>query len=188
MISACVEPNGTRTIMASQQARTTGRSSSPRTARAVSCVRRLVNALGESARAVERHTGTTNAQLFLLRQIEREKELTINELAARALTQQSTVSLLVRKLSQAGYVHRERSPTDRRRVCVTLTARGRALARRAPDPPLAHMLSALERMPPAQVEALIRGVGALLKEMHAPAAPTPPFEPASNRPRQKRSL
>jgi DNA-binding MarR family transcriptional regulator len=149
-------------------------------------VRRLVNALSESARAVERRTGITNAQLFLLRQVEREAELTINELAALALTQQSTVSLLVKKLERAGYVQRKRSAADARRVCVTLTSRGRALARRAPDPPLARMMRALEETPAADVEALIRGVAALLKTMRVPPLSTPLFEQFGGR-RAKRS-
>ncbi len=161
----------------------TGRGASApgrRTERAVDSVRRLVNALGESARAVEQRTGLTNAQLFLLRQLEEARELTINELAERALTQQSTVSLLVRRLEDAGFVRRTPSPADRRRVCVALTQRGRSLARRAPKPPLARMIDSLGRMPAAEVDALIRGVGALLVEMRVAAAKAPLFETAEH--------
>jgi DNA-binding MarR family transcriptional regulator len=169
------------------------RSTRNTTTRAVDCIRRLVNALGESARTVEQRTGITNAQLFLLRQLHREKELTINELAARALTQQSTVSLLVRRLEAAGLVTRARSPSDGRRVCVTLTARGKTTAARAPEPPIARMLRGLDTMRESDLEALIRGVGALLATMRVPAGAAAPLfendtarrlravEPTSNR-------
>lgn len=144
-----------------------------RTVRAIGCIRRLVNTLGESARAVEQRTGITNAQLFLLRQLEREDALSINELAARALTQQSTISLLVQKLEKSGYVRRERAADDGRRVLATLTARGRTIVRRAPEPPLARMAGALDRMPARDIEAVIRGIGALLKAMNVSAGTAP---------------
>jgi DNA-binding MarR family transcriptional regulator len=142
----------------------------------VESIRRLVAALGESARTVEHRTGLTNAQLFLLRCLQREHELTINELAAHALTQQSTVSLLVSRLEKSGYVRRARSPHDARHVHVSLTNRGRELTRRAPRPPLRRMIDALERLPESDAEGLIRGLNALLKEMRVPAGSSPLFE------------
>lgn len=151
-------------------------SSSRRTARAVECIRRLVSALGESARSVEQRTGLTNAQLFLLRQLDREPGLSINALAERAMTQQSTVSLLVRRLEEAGYVERTRSAADARQVLVTLTRRGRMVTRRAPRTPLGRMVESLDRLPAAEVEALIRGLGSLLRDMRVPAARGPLFE------------
>src|SRR5579884_3458405 len=140
--------------MSAQRARRGRAAPKSATGRAVECIRRLVNALGESARTVEQRTGLTNAQLFLLRQLAAERELTINALADRALTQQSTVSLLVRRLERAGYVQRARSPEDARRVHVALTARGRAIVARAPKPPLARMIDSLDRIPSGDVEAL----------------------------------
>ncbi len=152
-----------------QLPRRAGRRPQPRTARAVEAIRRLVGALGESARTVEHRTGLTNAQLFLLRCLQRERELTINELAAHALTQQSTVSLLVSRLEKAGYVRRARSAHDARHVCVSLTPRGRELARRAPRPPLRRMIDALNRLSDDDADGLARGLSALLKEMRVPA-------------------
>lgn len=162
--------------MSSRRARSPRASPKNATARAVDCIRRLVNALGESARTVEQRTGLTNAQLFLLRQLAREQELTINELAERALTQQSTVSLLVRRLEQSGYVQRTRSRDDGRRVCVALTARGRTIIARAPKPPLARMIDAIDHIAASDVESLIQGLSALLKEMHVPPVNAPLFE------------
>src|SRR5579885_1783876 len=162
--------------MSTRRARRGRASPKTATARAVDCIRRLVNALGESARAVEQRTGLTNAQLFLLRQLALEHELTINQLAERALTQQSTVSLLVRRLETSGYVLRTRSRDDGRRVCVALTARGRTIIARAPKPPLTRMIEAIDHIAPGEVESLIRGLGALLKEMHVPQVKAPLFE------------
>lgn len=147
-----------------------------RTAHAIECIRGLVNALGESARTVEERTGLTNAQLYLLRLLDSETDLTVNDLTARSLTQQSTVSVIVTRLAKAGYVERIRSAVDARRVHIRLTRRGRALVRRAPEPPLGQMIDALDDLPAADAKALIRGIGSLLRHMRAPRSRRPLFE------------
>jgi DNA-binding MarR family transcriptional regulator len=119
--------------------------------------------------------------LFLLRQVAAHEELSINALAERTMTQQSTVSLLVRRLEEAGFVERTRSSRDARQVLVTLTRQGRLVARRAPKSPLGRMVESLDRLPAGEVEALIHGLGSLLRDMRVPAAAGPLFEasPAS---------
>lgn len=51
----------------------------------------------------------------------------MSELARRIGRTKSTVTVLVRKLEQAGYVQREQDAADARGVRISLTARGRAL-------------------------------------------------------------
>ncbi|HEY5061584.1 MAG TPA: MarR family transcriptional regulator [Gemmatimonadaceae bacterium] len=152
--------------MATPRSRTASAApASMQAARTLSCIRALVAALAQSARSVERRTGITNAQLFVLQLLASEPMLSINELAARALTQQSTISLLVTRLAHAGLVHRERSDDDARRARVVLTAKGQRMVRRAPTPPMARMIAAVETLAPADLRGLERGLGALLKAM-----------------------
>ncbi len=146
--------------------------------RTLTSIRALVETLTQSARAVERRTGVTNAQLFILRELQDGSELTINELAARVLTQQSTVSLLVTRLSRAGLVRRQRGEQDARQVCVTITPKGRHVTRRAPVPPLTRLVNALAQLNPEQRRALEHGLAALLKRMGvASVSNRPLFEP-----------
>ena len=95
-------------------------------------IRSLVAMLGQSARTVEQSTGVTNAQLFVLQLIREHGALSINDIAAAALTQQSAVSVIVTRLEREGFVTRTRSPEDARRVEVVLTAAGHRLLRNAP--------------------------------------------------------
>jgi DNA-binding MarR family transcriptional regulator len=137
-------------------------------AAAVRCVRVLVRALGQSARAVEHRTGITNAQLFILQQLATAGGLSINELADRALTGQNTVSAVVARLAGKGLVHRARATHDGRRAIVTLTAAGRRLVRRAPEPPTARLLTALGELPASSVSGLARDLQALVLAMRLP--------------------
>jgi MarR family transcriptional regulator, organic hydroperoxide resistance regulator len=128
-------------------------------------LRAVIAALSQSARATEARTGITNAQLFLLQQLQAENELSINDLAARARTGQSAVSIIVGRLVRRGLVRRRRSAADARRASVSLTAAGRALARRAPEPPTARLLSTLGELEDRDLRALARGVNALARAM-----------------------
>lgn len=134
-------------------------------ATALQNVRALVEGLSKSARSVENRTGVTNAQLFLLQQIRAGRHLTVNELAALALTSQSTVSIVLSRLESKGLVKRTRSPVDRRSVVLQLTAAGKRLLRRAPRPATSEVLRALARLSEEELTAVSRGLGALGREL-----------------------
>jgi DNA-binding MarR family transcriptional regulator len=109
-------------------------------------LRRIVRALRESSRAAERRHGVTSAQLFVLRALTGRRPLSLNEVAARTHTHQSTVSTVVKRLVGRRLVHRTVSDVDARCVQLQLTARGRGV---------------LDRAPLAAQDALIAGVDAL---------------------------
>jgi DNA-binding MarR family transcriptional regulator len=131
--------------------------------RALSLLRLVVDALARSARSVERRTGTTNAQLFLLQRLAEEGPMTVNELAERARTSQSTVSIVIGRLVRAKLVTKLRSDADLRRVVVSLTPAARRLLRHAPSPPAARVLRAIEGLSDAESRALAHGLGALAR-------------------------
>ena len=129
-------------------------------------VRALVHALQQTARRVEERTGLTNAQLFLLRQIADAGELSVNELVARAHAGQSAVSAVVGGLARRGLVRRARSAADGRQVLLSPTPAARRLVKGAPEPPAERLIEVLNALPDADVRALVRGLTALLGELH----------------------
>ena len=106
-----------------------------RRAEGLSLLRALVANLSSSARAVERQTGITNAQLFLLQELASSGPSSLGDLAEMARTQPSTVSIVIGRLQKAGYVTRKPATDDRRRVVIALTAAGTRLVVRAPVAP-----------------------------------------------------
>ncbi len=128
-------------------------------------LRTIIAVLSRSARAIEARTGVTNAQLFVLQQLQTEEVLGINDLAARARTGQSAVSIVVKRLVRRGLVHRRRSADDGRRVGVSLSDAGRALVRWAPQAPTARVLAAVSQLDHGDLWALARGVTALVAAM-----------------------
>jgi DNA-binding MarR family transcriptional regulator len=135
-------------------------------------IRRIVQALRVSARRAERDVGLTAAQLFVLHRLaDGGGPLSVNELAARTFTHQSTVSVVVQRLVDRGLVARERSSTDGRRAELTLTPAGRTLLRKAPAAAQERLIAALDAMPAARRAALAGTLEALVSAMGLDAQP-----------------
>lgn len=119
-------------------------------------VRRLVRALRLTARAAERRFGLSGAQLFVLKTLSEGSALSLNELAARTSTDQSSVSVVVRRLAEEGFVARAADPHDARKLRLSLTAKGRAVVRRAPPLAQSALIEAVEALPVQERAELAR--------------------------------
>jgi DNA-binding transcriptional ArsR family regulator len=75
-------------------------------------VRRIVQALRASSRWAERHVGLSGAQLFVLQKLAETPAISVNELAERTHTHQSSVSAVISRLAELGLVTRKRSAAD----------------------------------------------------------------------------
>jgi len=115
-------------------------------ARSMNAVRSIVRALRINTRAIELKMGISLAQLFVLQQLAERSAASLNELADRTATHQSSVSVVVRRLVERGFVSRTSSTTDKRRIEIELTPEGRHLLEGAPITIQTQMMNALSRM------------------------------------------
>jgi DNA-binding MarR family transcriptional regulator len=138
-------------------------------------LRRIVHALHGASRETERRLGVTSAQLFVLTQLRATPSLSINALAERTMTHQSTVSVVVRRLVRRKLVKKVRAAADARRVELTLTPSGVALLRRAPEVMQVRLARAIAHMDESHREALALGLGQLGRELGVDDAPVAMF-------------
>jgi DNA-binding MarR family transcriptional regulator len=138
-------------------------------------IRRIVRLLRVSARSSEGRVGISGAQLFVLQQLAEEGPCSINALAERTFTHQSSVSVVVRRLIERGLVSRRPSPEDGRRVEVSLTPEGRELSRTAPPMAQVQLIAGLRQLEPTQRAALAGGLAALVRELGLDARAAPLF-------------
>jgi DNA-binding MarR family transcriptional regulator len=101
-------------------------------------LRRLVHVLHNASRETERRLGVTGAQLFVLTQLRATPSLSINALAERTMTHQSTVSVVVRRLVRRKLVKKTRAADDAERRALALGIRRlvRALGADGATPPM----------------------------------------------------
>lgn len=138
-------------------------------------LRALVRAVRISTRAVEKAIGISGAQLFVLQQLEEAPARSVNELADRTSTHQSSVSTVVSRLVERGLVKRDPSPEDARRMQISITERGRKLLATAPRTAQSQMQEAMGRMGVERVRVLAEGLDALVRESGFSSGPVPMF-------------
>ena len=152
-------------------------SSSTGQARAIlNDLRLLVRELRVSARDAEKRLGISGAQLFVLQCLGRDEVLSMNELAERTHTDQSSVSVVVSRLLKRKLVQRSPSVEDARRAEVRITARGRTLVRFAPEATQVRLAQALAAMTPEVSDRLAQGLSELVAHMGLEGSPRMFFE------------
>ena len=80
--------------------------------------------------------GLTYTQYLVFLVLWEQNGLTVGELCEKLMLDNGTLSPLLKKLQQEGYIERQRSREDERVVVITLTEKGRALQLQAKDVPL----------------------------------------------------
>ncbi|HEY4219450.1 MAG TPA: MarR family winged helix-turn-helix transcriptional regulator [Gemmatimonadaceae bacterium] len=114
--------------------------------RSLNAVRSIVRALRINTRSIELKMGISLAQLFVLQQLAERPADSLNELAERTATHQSSVSVVVRRLVERGYVSRTASSADKRRIEIDVTPTGRSLLAGAPTTIQTQLVQALSGM------------------------------------------
>ena len=98
--------------------------------------------------------GISRAQLLALRQVADNPHMSLTELADRTHTDISSASVVVSRLVEQGLVVRRPTASDRRRLSLTPTTRGRVAARRAPDAEAVRLASGASRLGDRDLHAL----------------------------------
>ena len=120
----------------------------------VEAIRSIIQTVRNSGRDTEQRLGISSAQLYVLSELRDKPALSINELADRTYTHQSSVSMIVARLVEHRLVTRSASSRDGRRLAITLTPAGRAILRKSPDPVQARLVNALQTMSRAELKQL----------------------------------
>ena len=142
-------------------------------ARILDAIRRLVRHLRLADRAAQSELGISGAQLFVLTELGKTPSLSLNDLAARTRTDQSSVSVVVSRLVDAGLVMRERDPRDARRLILNLTKKGTALLQRAPAVAQEQILSVIDSLSPADRKRFADTFTAMVDALPAEPGPAP---------------
>jgi MarR family transcriptional regulator, lower aerobic nicotinate degradation pathway regulator len=131
----------------------------------MNALRRIVRELRLSARVAEQKAGISGAQLFVLQALADGSAASLNELADRTFTDQSSVSVVVKRLVARKLVARITSRVDARRIELALTPAGRRLLARCPEPTQVRLVSALEQLSGRELASLSEGLASLASEM-----------------------
>jgi DNA-binding MarR family transcriptional regulator len=153
---------------------------------ALDALRHIVQAL-RVGRGGEHRRGLSSARLFALQQIAEHPDASVNDIAARTFTHQSSVSVVIQRLVRQRLVTKVPSSDDRRRQRLALTEKGRRVLSRTPVAVQEHLIAAIAALRARDRRVLARSLGEIARRI-APTdhAPHPPmfFEGDVNRRRR----
>ena len=96
--------------------------------------------------------GLTYTQYIVFLVLWERDGLTVSEICERLMLDNGTLSPLLKKMEQAGYIERKRCREDDRVVVVTLTEEGKALQEKAKDVP--EKVAGCIKLPPEKAQML----------------------------------
>jgi len=95
-------------------------------------LRRILRATQLGARTLARESGMTTSQLVVLQILKAQGEMTARQIAESMHLTQATVTSLLDRLQDRGWITRRRGEQDRRRVYVELSEQGERQLELAP--------------------------------------------------------
>lgn len=151
-------------------------------------IRRIVRQVSRHSRSMARDTGLTVPQLLCLRAIEDRQsdggDVTLAMVAEDVSLSNSTVSGVVSRLVDSGFVHRGRSSVDRRRLCLSLTDEGRTRLREIPGPLQETFLKRLKLLSYEEQQNILAGLNRVVRLMDAESLQASPvLVPGEDAPR-----
>lgn len=107
--------------------------------------------------------GATYPQYLVLMLLWEHESLTVKELGEKLLLDSGTLTPLLKRMEQRGWLSRRRATHDERSVIVTLQASGLALKQQAQEIPT--KLGACFNMTPEEISALRQQLQPLIKQL-----------------------
>lgn len=124
--------------------------------------------------------------MFVLHELGKAPALSLNELAERTRTDQSSVSVVVTRLVDAGLVARERSSHDGRRLELTLTAAGMRATKKAPPIAQELLIEAIDALPARERKQFANDFEHLIQRLGIGGGEVPMFFEEEARPKRTR--
>jgi len=141
---------------------------------ALIALRRILRATELNSRNLAEQSDLTASQLLVMQYVSHQTKALPSSIARAVDLKQSTVTVLVNKLEDAGLVTRQRDTEDRRRVWVQLTPTGQTALLQSPDLLQSRFergFDKLEEWEQALIVSTLERVAALLDAEEIEASP-----------------
>ncbi|MFI5304743.1 MAG: MarR family winged helix-turn-helix transcriptional regulator [Nitrospiria bacterium] len=131
----------------------------------VQSFRRIFKSIQEYSEEVLKEFGVTGPQLWLLKILHSEDGTPVSELSQKMFLHISTVSSIINRLEEKGYIERKRTKSDRRLVLIHLTEKGLKIMAKAPEPAQGKLLHGLQNLSQKEVLGLYESLQKIVQLM-----------------------
>ena len=137
-------------------------------------LRRVIRATDLHSKHLAKTTGLTAPQILLMQTIRDKGQVTIGELANEISLSQATVTSILDRLEKKGFVYRERSVEDKRKVHAYLSEPALEVLKKSPTPLQEHFtrqFSDLQDWEQTQIISALQRVAQMMDAQHIDASP-----------------
>ena len=137
-------------------------------------LRRVIRATDLHSKHLAKTTGLTAPQILLMQTIRDKGQVTIGELANEISLSQATVTSILDRLEKKGFVSRERSQEDKRKVHAYLSESALEILKESPTPLQEHFtrqFSDLQDWEQTQIISALQRVAQMMDAQHIDASP-----------------
>lgn len=127
--------------------------------------RRIFKSIQQYSEEVLREFGVTGPQLWLLKSLQTEEGASVSELSQKMFLHISTISSMINRLEDKGYIERKRTKRDRRKVFIHLTKDGQKIISKAPEPAQGKLLHWLQNLSQGEVLRLYQSLQKIIQLM-----------------------
>lgn len=125
----------------------------------------IIGAIRSHFHSLEKACGIPGAQVWMLSAIDADPGITVSLLSQNLSIHVSTASNMLNKLEKSELIYRIRDESDRRVVCLRLTAKGERVLKRAPRPLSGLIPYALDKLPRSTLSRMNKDLDKLIMAM-----------------------
>ncbi|HDP23918.1 MAG TPA: MarR family transcriptional regulator [Deltaproteobacteria bacterium] len=133
--------------------------------RILMALRRIMHFMDSYSRQLAQEFQITGPQLICLYAIVKTSPITLSELGKRVSLTPSTANGIVDRLEQKGLIQRERTHSDRRKVLITATEKGKTISEKAPLPLQGRLMQAISELPELEQVSIALSLERILEMM-----------------------
>ena len=132
-----------------------------RTREVVWLIRKLMRGGELYTKELNKEYQVSAPQLSCLLALFEQGSMPPSQIAKYIMVNSSTVTGIIDRLEQKGFVERSRISPDRRVITISLTEKGQTLAKNAPPPLQKKIVEGLRKLPSQEVDEIITALGKL---------------------------
>ena len=141
----------------------------------LAALRRIIRAIDLQSRVLVQQCGLTGPQLQLLKELGRQDDRCLGDVARALHLSQATITGIVDRLEAKELVVRTRDLSDKRRIRVVLTPTGHTLLESAPSVLQEHFTAAFEGLAVWEKHQILASLQRVVALMEARELETSPF-------------
>jgi len=145
----------------------------------LSSIRKIIRAVDLHSKVLFKKFGLTGPQLMILYKIGKSNELSVTQIARQISLSQATVTTILDRLEQQGFINRIRGQSDKRKVYIEASEKTQAILDSKPSLLQADFVdrfSRLEEWEQSLLLSSLQRIAAMMDAQHLAGGPLLPGE------------